>query len=244
LVNLVLDIGNTRTKLGIFSAGHLLYKDQVEDLKNGLLEQLVLEFWVEQVFVSSVTRPSSELLPDLTSMVRVNELSHLTPLPFVNAYQTPETLGKDRLAAVAGAQALFPATDCVVVDAGTCIKYEVLLAEGRYLGGNIAPGLHMRSEAMHVFTAKLPEVPLKLPNQSVGFSTETALQNGAYLGAILESEGVVRRFEQEIGREFKVLFTGGDGWFLKEHFRDANANYQPNLVLIGLDYIGSYQGMP
>jgi type III pantothenate kinase len=102
----------------------------------------------------------------------------------------------------------------------------------------------MRSEAMHVFTAKLPEVPLKLPNQSVGFSTETALQNGAYLGAILESEGVVRRFEQEIGREFKVLFTGGDGWFLKEHFRDANANYQPNLVLIGLDYIGSYQGMP
>ena len=93
MVNLVLDIGNTRTKLGVFSAGHLLYKDQVEDLKNGLLEQLVLDFWVEQVFVSSVTRPSSELLPDLTSMVRVHDLSHLTPLPFVNAYQTPETLG-------------------------------------------------------------------------------------------------------------------------------------------------------
>jgi len=240
LVNLVLDIGNTRTKLGIFAEGHLLYKDQLEDLKSGLLEQLLMDFWVEQVLVSSVTKPSYELLPDLSAMVRVQELTHLTPLPFVNAYHTPETLGKDRLAAVAGAHALSPATNCLVIDAGTCIKYEVLTAEGMYLGGNISPGLHMRSEAMHTFTARLPAVDLELPAQSIGQSTTSALQNGAFLGAILEVEGFIARIEQELGKKWKVFITGGDGLFLKEYIKDKSAIYQPNLVLIGLDHIATY----
>ena len=91
----------------------------------------------------------------------------------------PEKLAKleEVKAAIAGAQALLPGQNCLVVDCGTCIKYDLLTAAGVYLGGNIAPGAKMRAEAMHHFTARLPEVDLNMPADFIGHSTETALQN-------------------------------------------------------------------
>lgn len=240
-MNLVLDIGNTRTKTGIFDGACLVEQAVWQDCA---LEELIRygkEAGAERVIFSSVAVPDSSTLRLLAeNFVDAIELTHEVPLPFRNAYRTPETLGKDRLAAVAGAQALFPGQNCMAVDCGTCIKYELLLGEGVYLGGNIAPGAAMRLQAMHTFTARLPEAPMQIPDESVGYSTETALQNGALRGAALEIEGFARLF-LERAAPLMILLTGGDAEFFStflKHVPDIRVMH--HLTLHGLNHILEY----
>jgi type III pantothenate kinase len=179
--------------------------------------------------------PMPTLLTNWPKGVGLFELNAQTPLPFVNGYRTPETLGKDRLAAVAGAQALFPAQNCLAVDAGTCVTYELLRADGHYLGGNIAPGLRMRLRAMHEFTARLPAVQSAPLNGWLGYSTETAMRNGATLGLVWEVKGHWQNMQREFG-DTQVVLTGGDAeTILRES--GEKWTWEPNLVLIGLNRI-------
>lgn len=172
----------------------------------------------------------------------VYELNADTPLPFINTYTTPQTLGKDRLAAVAGAWALFPGAHSLVIDCGTCIKYDLMSAEGRYLGGNIAPGVSMRTQAMHHFTARLPIVPLEWPQNPIGNSTQTALQNGAFLGAAAEITGMTQTLSAAAEwMHFQTILTGGDADFLLPHLPIQPIHIQPHLVLYGLKAILKHQ---
>jgi type III pantothenate kinase len=242
VLNLAVDIGNTRTKLGVFDRHTPV--DQVVWSAEALadLPTWAAERGVERVLVSSVaaTDLASLLLGFQKAGLAAYELTAITPLPFENTYRTPHTLGKDRLAAVAGAQVLASGCDCVVIDCGTCIKYEALSADGRYFGGNIAPGLYMRTQAMQHFTARLPVVPLAVPTEAIGFDTQTALQNGAFRGALLEMEGFVRLFEQKMKTTPRVVLTGGDAEWVAQQtdlpWLQA-ALVEPNLVLIGLNAI-------
>jgi len=165
-------------------------------------------------------------------------LSETTPLPFQNLYRTPQTLGKDRLAVVAGSQALFPGQTCLVVDAGTCITYEILTAEGAYTGGNIAPGLRMRLQAMHTFTAKLPLTEPGETEIRIGYDTRSALMNGAQEGILFEIEGYANYCREQFGA-VQVLLTGGDADFLSKKLK-SEIFVDQNLVLRGLDQILSY----
>jgi type III pantothenate kinase len=183
-----------------------------------------------------VAEPDEALREGLAGHFHMLELTHLTPLPFENQYETPETLGKDRLAAVAGAHFLFPQKNCLVVDCGTCIKYDMLTAEGAYRGGNIAPGAQMRIAAMHHFTARLPEVEMKMPADFTGRSTKTALQNGALRGAALEIEGFVNLFEKKYD-SLNVILTGGDAAFFQAYLDIKNLIPEPELTLFGLNHI-------
>jgi type III pantothenate kinase len=140
---------------------------------------------------------------------------------------------------------LLPDTHCLVIDCGTCVKYELLTADGHYRGGNIAPGLHMRTEAMHHFTARLPVVERALPDVPVGNSTQTALQNGAFRGALLEMAGFVRLFADDVAQQHgggpvQVVLTGGDaGWVLANWLGPTTPppTLEPELTLIGLNEI-------
>ena len=185
---------------------------------------------------STVVQPNAALKTQLEARFRTMELTTETALPFKNQYSTPQTLGKDRLAAVAGAHALFPGDNCLVVDCGTCIKYDMLTADGIYLGGNIAPGAQMRIKAMHHFTAKLPEVPMQMPDDVIGYSTETALQNGALRGASLEIAGFVKLFEEKY-TSLRVVLTGGDAIFFKPFLTFSIDSIVPDLTLHGLNSI-------
>jgi type III pantothenate kinase len=236
-MQLALDIGNSRRKLGLFQ-GKILREQAI--WTDWSLEQLTAwatERKVQRIMVSSVAAPVAELVEALRHSFEVFELTAQTPLPFKNEYKTPETLGKDRLAGVAGAQALYPGRHCMVVDCGTCLKYELLTADGRYLGGNIAPGAAMRIKAMHHFTARLPEVPFLLPGAAIGDSTETALQNGALRGAALEILGFARLFRQQLSGPVRLILTGGDADFFVQHLQSRSAMVVPNLTLIGLNHI-------
>lgn len=237
--NLVIDIGNNRIKVGVFNQANLIAREVFD---HGADEKFMI--WltnqsVENVILSTVGK---SLSPELEQFLRSNRnfirLSHTTPLPIRNQYKTPETLGKDRIAAVVGAFALYPDQHCVVIDAGTCITMEVLRKDGTYLGGNIAPGLQMRLKAMHAFTERLPEVMLTDEITTIGYSTESAMQNGAQWGATLEAEGFVDQMAAKLGA-VNVILTGGDAdFFAKKMKRKIFVHH--NLVLSGLNKILSY----
>lgn len=235
-MNLVIDIGNSRIKMGLFQGESLLEHQMVTDWSWEALQQYSNQASVRRVMLSSVAEENIGYRKNWKQNFDYQELTHLTPLPFINQYATPETLGKDRLAAVAGAHALFPRQNCGVIDAGTCLKYDWINAEGEYSGGNIAPGLQMRAKAMHQFTAKLPEVTPLVPEHFIGTSTETALQNGAFLGAVLEIEGFMRLFKAAFN-DIQWVLTGGDAAFLTPQLPSENLHVEPHLTLYGLNHI-------
>lgn len=236
---LVIDIGNSRAKLAIFQGSEL--QEQwiwpqwnVEDF-NALATNQNPSF----IILSNVAgRKGDEIAACFQEAPFFINLTAQTPLPIVNTYETPETLGKDRLAAVVGAWELYPKQHSLVVDAGTCITYDLLDAEGVYRGGNIAPGLQMRLRAMHEFTASLPLVSIKDIDQWVGYSTESAMRNGALLGAILEIQAFSDWRRQQIGR-LNVILTGGDAVYFAKNWK-RKIFVHPNLVLIGLNKILDY----
>ncbi|MEK7253655.1 MAG: type III pantothenate kinase, partial [Bacteroidota bacterium] len=163
-MNLVLDIGNTRTKLGIFQGDKLTHREVWSELSIEALEGLAYNQKIENAIYSS----TANVPPDAAAFLKKNfaclELTHETPLPIRLAYRSPQTLGKDRIAGAVGAFHHFPGKNCLIIDAGTCITFDVLDAQGTFLGGNIAPGVDMRLRAMHEFTARLPLVS---PNSSL-----------------------------------------------------------------------------
>lgn len=236
-MNICMDIGNTRTKVGVFHQGNLVEDALISDDPVRDVAMLARRYPLEHALVSAVSAAASDVLQALKDAgLHALELTDQTPLPFKNAYQTPHTLGKDRLAAVAGAHALLAGRNALVIDAGTCIKYDLMDAEGVYQGGNIAPGLQMRLRAMHEQTARLPLVPLELPEAFYGQSTQTALQNGGIRGTMLEIQGFIQLFSGKWPHMVAVL-TGGDASFLLPHLDVPGVLHEPALILKGLHHI-------
>jgi len=237
--HLALDIGNTRTKMGLLEEGRLLAKTVVHSGEKDKIRQWLTNHPAENIIFCTVTGSAqaqvSELLPDARAVMA---LDSQTPLPITNQYRTPETLGKDRLAAVVGAFYLFPRQNCLIVDAGTCITLDVLTAQGHYLGGNIAPGIDMRLKAMYAFTAGLPLVERPQAPGRIGNSTVSALQNGAANGALLEIEGFSEWCRQQYGA-LNVILTGGDAVFFEKNLK-SKIFVNQDLVLLGLDKILTY----
>lgn len=171
------------------------------------LPQLQQAFEIEHVAVSSTVGYSDELKDELREFTPLY-LDHTTPIPIENCYSTPQTLGPDRLAAVIGAHAKCTNKDVLVIDAGTAITYDYITAEGKYLGGNIAPGIQLRLLSLNEHTAKLPLVPETGETPDFGFNTETAIRAGVINGVKHEIEGYIREIMQKKG-DVSVFLTGG-----------------------------------
>ncbi len=236
-MNLCIDIGNTRLKAGLFAQNQLVETAFFAPEALGEVADWARDCGAENAIFCTVGQAQTGVSEVFQHFKTFLELDHRTALPFENRYQTPETLGKDRLAGAAGAIANFPGENVLTVDCGTCIKYDVVTASGAFLGGNIAPGAAMRLRAMHHFTARLPEATFSLPDTPIGHSTETALQNGGLLGAALEIEGFARKFARKFRGNFRVILTGGDAEFFAKQLKIKNLSVEPNLVLCGLNSI-------
>ena len=187
-MNLCIDIGNTRTKVAVFDAEGSLIKLIIrDDYTSGKLDKVLKKYEIEHVIVSSVKKKQGKYKRLVGNKVKTFvELSHETPIPVTNLYHTPETLGKDRLAGVVGAYFLFPGNDVLVVDAGTCITYDIIDSEGNYYGGSILPGIEMRFKALNTFTARLPLVHRDLLESHIGDTTLTCIQTGIQFGVVYE----------------------------------------------------------
>ncbi len=238
-MNLAIDIGNTRVKLGWFEGGLLVEKKVEQGVDWEKIKRWTTNHLVRKVILSSVSVvPLPDWLQFLEERFYFVQLTATTPVPIINEYRTPETLGRDRLAAVVGAHHDYPGQACLVIDAGTCITFDVIDGQGHYKGGNISPGLSMRMKAMHQFTANLPLVEPGQTESWLGYDTVSALKNGAQWGVVFESETFCTRCEAEFGA-INVILTGGDADFLaKKLKRKIFVNH--DLVLAGLNKILDY----
>ena len=153
-MNLVLDFGNTRIKAGLFDK-ETLKKTFVEFDLEALLH-LIKSYPIDQIMVASVVELPMETIKGIESLGKVTYFEASTPTPLSNFYKNKNTLGSDRLAAACGAYLLFKGSSFLVIDAGTCLKYNYTDKQGNFLGGGISPGLAMRFKALHKFTNKLP----------------------------------------------------------------------------------------
>lgn len=171
------------------------------------------------------------------------EVSAHVPLPLRMGYATPHTLGADRLAAAAGGWMGYARAEgrpLVVVDAGTAVTYEVVDAEGTYLGGAIAPGPVLLLHGLTRGTAQLPDVPLALPPSPIGRSTREALQSGILYGFVDAVEGMLRRLEAHLTAPPLLLVTGGWGGALAEALPRA-VTHRPHLVHEGILHLARYR---
>lgn len=237
--HLVIDAGNNRVKIGHFQSGemtdlHIFPKDASGKIYHFLNLQSC-----SKAIISSVSIPEESLKAMLPANCQTIILDADTPLPMAVGYKTRATLGKDRIAAVAGAISRFPGSALLVVDAGTCMTIDHVDERGMWQGGNISPGLYMRLQAMHQFTGRLPLVSPQERSASLwGKSTSEALANGAAAGMAREIEGYFHRLESA-GEQTKVVVTGGDAPVLAE-LTKTKIFVEPNLVLTGLHEILRY----
>lgn len=159
-------------------------------------------------------------------------------LPFCVAYETPETLGSDRIAGVAGAYSLYPAQNCLVINAGTCLTTDFIGKNAVYEGGSISPGINMRFKALNTFTARLPLVEEKDPVTLTGKSTSEAIKSGVVNGMLAEIKGMID-FYRLVYPDCRIIITGGDSFFFDRNLK-ADIFAVPELVLIGLNFILEY----
>ena len=232
-MNMVVDAGNTLTKIGIFEKDSLVQKEVFDaevDLRNFLSRTPS-----ENLLICSVTIGANEIASWSMASGRKIFLHPELPLPIQNRYTTPATLGVDRLAAACGGQLTFPDQDCLIVDIGTCINYEFVNKEGEYLGGAISPGVMMRFEAMHHYTAKLPLALVAEGPPLTGNSTISCLQSGVINGMREEINGILQRYHIQYPG-IRVILCGGDAHFFENHL-NPTIFVAPDLVLMGLNSI-------
>lgn len=246
---LTIDIGNTRTKVAVFNGQLLVEHIVFEPITKGDITNLLSKYnSVKIAIISSVNANEENRVAHILDEMSIKHhlLSYQSPLPFAIDYLTPATLGKDRIAALAGAYAIGGEGNYLVIDCGTCNTYD-LLVNGHFIGGNIAPGLQMRLDAMHHFTAALPQCTLNDacdPNRPLGETTRTAIWNGAYWGVVNEINGYINRYSKEYNN-LKVILTGGLFTLVKNidsqiSTLNSQLTIEPLLVPLGLNFIANY----
>lgn len=232
MTNLVVDFGNSRIKVALFNGNEL---KQSFLLQNEAELEPILFNPHDHIIVSSVGVDASKVLQKSKAGGKKIFLSSSTPVPVNVRYATPETLGVDRLAAVCGAQQLFPRQNCLVIDMGTCINYEVLDDQGNYWGGLISPGVAMRFKAMHTFTARLPLFEAETDVPLIGNSTKGCMQSGVMNGVLEEMRGAIERLRLKYP-DLRVILCGGDAQLFENQLKPS-IFAAPELVLVGLNRI-------
>ena len=240
MANLIIDLGNTFSKLAWFE-DQTLVESHTKIPYEALLKLLSQTTTPPQsAIVSSTGQGSKEILGILEQKnCRALLLDANTPVPIQKNYDTPHTLGTDRVAAAVGAQVLYPASNCLIIDMGTCITYDLLDAAGVFQGGIISPGLRMRFAAMQTFTKRLPLIEADgIIPPLVGKNTAHAMKSGVMNGMLAELDGIITRYHQQIP-DLKTLVCGGDAPFFESSLKHSIFAV-PNLVLVGLNRILQY----
>lgn len=232
--NAAIDIGNTGTKYGIFEQGALVEQGYFEGQEH-LPPSLVNQTFAHAI-VASVAADAHSIQERLLVSGKLLTLTPQAALPVSNLYKTPQTLGADRIAAVVGANYLFPGRNCLIFDAGTCITHDFVDAQAQYHGGGIAPGLHMKFRALHTFTKRLPLVEQINPDTKLtGQSTEESIQSGVLSGSVAELNGLIQAYTEK-APDLVVILCGGDAGFFESKLK-GRIFVIPELVLIGLHRI-------
>lgn len=247
---LAIDIGNTNVKIGVFDGGELKATwnlatgiHRTADEYGGVLLNLMERKRVSLPKVSGVALCSvvPPLLPALVELCR--KYLNTDPLVVEAGIRTgmrirldnPREVGPDRVVDAVAAQNLY-GKPVIIIDFGTATTFDVVSEEGDYLGGAIAPGIVIATEALYTRTAALPRIGLSRPKQVIGKNTISAMQSGVIFGYVELIEGMIRRIERELGSKAKVVATGGQAYPLVQEI-PAIDTVNLDLTLIGLRLI-------
>lgn len=232
---LAIDAGNTRAKWAVFENNSILdFGFCANDaLENELKKILKTHPKVQNAIFSSVTHFSENVFHFLKSKIIVKVVNRNDNFPFVNLYKSPETLGMDRMILAAGAVMMFPNSNRFIIDAGSCITYDFVDEQDQYHGGAISPGLQMRYNAMHQFTAKLPQLEVSEINDFVGQDTITSMHSGVVNGVIGEINHMIQSIVGD-SENFTIILTGGDAVFLAKRLKSTIFAHS-NFLLEGLN---------
>ena len=237
-MNLTIDIGNSFIKTLVFEDTVPVYRNVSETLTSIHIKRLLNKFPIKNSMLSSVVEVKKPILNALNKLPHLKKLTASTSIPVKNLYETPTTLGKDRLAnAIAGAF-LFPGKNVLIIDVGTCIKYDFINSKKEYLGGSISPGLQMRFKSLHQFTGKLPLVKESKITELTGRSTVKAIQTGVIIGICEEMKGFIHRYKSKY-KSLQIILTGGDANHFAEDLK-LSIFAAEDLVNIGLNEIIRY----
>ena len=244
--NLVIDIGNTNSKIGIFRERELIANQALEHITADVLIDFIERYTVSNSTISSVGLEQAELIEVLKKRTHYFPFSTTVSTGITNDYSTPETLGPDRWAKVIAAHQCFPGKSCLIIDAGTCITYDLLTSESRYSGGSISLGLQMRFKALNYFTKRLPLVEWNSAETGIpnGTDTVSAIKSGVLQGAVSEIEGFISLNDKK-NKGITVLITGGDSTFLLKQLKNSifapQIIHDPYLVLKGLNEVIAFE---
>jgi type III pantothenate kinase len=239
MANLVIDIGNTFTKAAIFEGDELVFTDHYTSLDNGVLDTLLTGHDIDKAIISTVKKQNGSWEAALKQKMQLIYFNAALAKGINNHYKTPHTLGLDRLAAVIGANHLYPQQNNLVIDGGTCITYDFIDTGANYFGGSISPGINMRYKALNYYTAVLPVVNQdKDFTSNAGDDTETAIRSGVQNGIKFELNGFIESYAKH-NPKLNIILTGGDGIFfdtlLKNSIFAPYIKNEPYLVLKGLN---------
>jgi type III pantothenate kinase len=255
---LVVDVGNTQTHIGLSAGGEIVGEwrlatvrhrtsDEIAGLLQGFfaLQGLRLREAVDEVGVASV-------VPRLTQQWEEMCEKHLGVRAFVVGpgartgmrilMKNPAEVGADRIVNAVAAFERYGGP-CIVADYGTATTFDIVSAEGDYVGGVIAPGIEVSLEALTSRAAKLVKVELAEPEHAIGKSTTEALQAGAVYGFAGEIEGIVHAVWKELGQEVQVVATGGLAELMARHTEVISA-VDPYLTLRGIELVMRRQQRP
>ena len=239
MANLVIDIGNTYTKVAVFDNNVLAYTNQYVAFNTNDLLTCLDSYPIKKAIVATVKEKAEEWEKVLNGKADLTYFNAATFTGINNKYLTPQTLGADRLAAVAGANYLYPDDNNLVIDGGTCITYDFIDAGKNYFGGSISPGLNMRYNALNYYTSALPLVNSNDEfTESYGNNTITAILSGVQNGIKHELTGFIESYIKS-HQQINIILTGGDSIFfdtlLKNSIFAPYIKIEPHLVLIGLN---------
>ena len=239
-MRLVIDIGNTRAKIGVFSSKTMVFLESFNKLSLDDIKVIIDRFpSIDKSIFSSVSdkeNKKKEIQDYLNSKTNLVNMSQDLFFSIHSHYLSPKTLGKDRLAGVIGAKALFEEDNYLVIDAGTCITIDFIDKENNYFGGSISPGINMKYKSLNTFTDSLPLLSHKYQKEDMlGVDTQSSIMSGVVNGTIMELKGFINYYSS-IYLDLKILFTGGDGKFLQTYFKE-NTILEEHLVLLGLNII-------
>ena len=244
-MNLCIDQGNSRTKVALMTddgkmMNHFIYKQ----FSSADVERLFDLYDISDSIISSVVNIEAAVVNTLHRRSQHFVLfDHNTPVPIVNRYDTPQTLGQDRLAAAVGAKSLCPDENLLIIDAGSAVTYDFVSDKGEYMGGNIAPGLKMRFTMLQRMTKKLPLVEVE-ENELIplfGKNPRDAIAAGVIRGIAYEVKGYMRTLSEKVPH-FQTFLTGGNAPYILNNVRTSRTEkrdirVEKNLVLIGLNTI-------
>lgn len=240
-MNLIIDAGNSQIKWAIYSKNQQLSRNSYQKWSEFQFKELSLKYpEISHVMISSVRTIPINVYDSLkNSFPQIIELDHKLKLPISIKYKTPETLGKDRIAAAVGGQAKFPGLPVLVIDLGTAITLDMINERAEFIGGNISPGMNLRYKALGSFTDDLPMLSSSQEVPFLGQTTTEAIQSGVQQGITFEIEAYIKALISKYN-ELRIILTGGDASVFVKNLKNT-IFVVPNLVLDGLNLILEFQ---